>query len=280
MADTVSNDVVLKMKQKQYEATVIEFAKQQKGHFVVVSDDQTFLSVLRTVLNKHLALTEPDILSWVSEPSQLLKELRTQEQNGHSVLLFIERVIQGRDLSFLVRQFKEAYPRLYIIVLTIDVEKQRIMYLHEVGADNFIAKPVSANTLVEKLAFTIKPQTKLGQVIDIAKSILQQGQPEKARQLAMQILEMKPGSAAGLMLLGDAEKALGNMQNAKAAYEQAGSTADLYLEPLRKLAELAEEMGDVNQRLLYLEKLDKLSPLNAERKVNMGELHLNMGNQD
>lgn len=276
----MANEVILKMKQKQYETTVIDFVQQQKGHFIVVSDDQTFLAVLRSVLNKHLALTQPDILSWVPEPSQVLRVLREVENSGHSVMLFMERMIQGRDLSFLVRQFKEAYPRIYIIVVTIDVEKQRIMYLHEMGADNFIAKPVSANTVVEKLAFTIKPQTKLGQVIDIAKSMLHQGQPEKALQLARQILEMKPGSAAGLMLLGDAEKALGNMASAKEAYETAGKSAELYLEPLRKLSDLAEEMGDDATRLNYLERLDKLSPLNSERKVSMGEIHMNQGRHE
>ena len=168
----MSNDVALKMKQKQYEATVIDFVQNQKGRFIVVTDDQAFLSVLRTVLNKHLMLTQADILTWVPEPSQLLKVLKSAEEAGQRPIMFVERSIQGRDLSFMVRQFKAAYPSLYIIVLTIDVEKQRIMYLHEVGADNFIAKPVSANTIIEKLAFTLKPQTKLGQVIDIAKSLL------------------------------------------------------------------------------------------------------------
>ena len=223
----MSNDVALKMKQKQYEATVIDFVQNQKGRFIVVTDDQAFLSVLRTVLNKHLMLTQADILTWVPEPSQLLKVLKSAEEAGQRPIMFVERSIQGRDLSFMVRQFKAAYPSLYIIVLTIDVEKQRIMYLHEVGADNFIAKPVSANTIIEKLAFTLKPQTKLGQVIDIAKSLLRQGQPEKARQLARQILDMKPGSAAGLMMLGDAEKALGNMDAAREAYESASSNAEL-----------------------------------------------------
>ncbi len=276
----MSNDVALKMKQKQYEATVIDFVQNQKGRFIVVTDDQAFLSVLRTVLNKHLMLTQADILTWVPEPSQLLKVLKSAEEAGQRPIMFVERSIQGRDLSFMVRQFKAAYPSLYIIVLTIDVEKQRIMYLHEVGADNFIAKPVSANTIIEKLAFTLKPQTKLGQVIDIAKSLLRQGQPEKARQLARQILDMKPGSAAGLMMLGDAEKALGNMDAAREAYESASSNAELYLEPLRKLAELAESVGDSRSCLAYLEKLDRLSPLNAERKVSMGEIHLSMGNID
>jgi len=36
-------------------------------------------------------------------------------------------------------------------------------------------------------------------------------------------------------------------------------------------------MGDPEGRLKYLERMDQISPLNAERKVDMGELHLNLG---
>ncbi len=230
------------------------------------------------MLTKHLALTQSDLFTWVAEPSHTLRVINDTIANGRLPLLFIERIYNGTDQSQLVRQLKIAYPQVYVIVLTVDVEKHRIMYLHEVGADNFIAKPVSSNTLVEKLAFTIRPQTKLGQVIDVAKSMLAQEQYEKARQLAMQILEMKPGSAAGLMLLGDAQKNLGDISAAREAYENASKNADLFLEPLRKLAELAEEIGDDENRLKYLERLDKLSPLNADRKVNIGEIHLSMGN--
>ncbi len=105
----MSNDVALKMKQKQYEATVIDFVQNQKGRFIVVTDDQAFLSVLRTVLNKHLMLTQADILTWVPEPSQLLKVLKSAEEAGQRPIMFVERSIQGRDLSFMVRQFKAAY---------------------------------------------------------------------------------------------------------------------------------------------------------------------------
>ena len=55
----VSNDVALKMKQKQYEATVIDFVQNQKGRFIVVTDDQAFLSVLRTAGMLYGAIVVP-----------------------------------------------------------------------------------------------------------------------------------------------------------------------------------------------------------------------------
>ena len=271
------NEAAVRGRQKQYEDTVIDFVKNQKGHFLAVTDDQAFLSVLRTVLTKDLALTSPDLLNWIPEPSQLLKEFRKADEASPNIVVFMERMIHGQDLTFLVRQLKLAYPKVYIVVVTVEIEQARLMYLHEVGADNFITKPVSANTIIEKLAFTLKPQSKLGQVLDLAKGLLARGDAEKAREVARQVLELKPGSAAGYIVLDDAERLLGNTQAAKEAYIAASDNADLYLEPLHKLAELAQETGDTEGCYEYLEKLDRLSPFNSERKLNMGELLLKKG---
>ena len=271
------NEAAVRGRQKQYEDTVIDFVKNQKGHFLAVTDDQAFLSVLRTVLTKDLALTSPDLLNWIPEPSQLLKEFRKADEASPNIVVFMERMIHGQDLTFLVRQLKLAYPKVYIVVVTVEIEQARLMYLHEVGADNFITKPVSANTIIEKLAFTRKPQSKHGQVLDLAKGLLARGDAEKAREVARQVLELKPGSAAGYIVLGDAERLLGNTQAAKEAYIAASDNADLYLEPLHKLAELAQETGDTEGCYEYLEKLDRLSPFNSERKLNMGELLLKKG---
>ena len=264
----------------QYEDTVAEFVQKQRGCFVVLSQDQSFLSILRTVLTKDMALVAADLIIPVQEAAMLTKTIKHAEKLYMSPFLFIERSFKGQDTTPLINQLKTAFPKLFIIVLSIDVERHRIMYLHELGVDNFIAKPVSASTIIEKLAFTIKPQSKFGELIDKAKAHLEEGQPEKAKELSEQILELKPGSAAGLMVLGDAECAMGKTKAAKEAYLEASRNADLYLEPLRKLARLAERVGDLEEALGYLEKLDKLSPLNSERKIDMGEINLELGNDN
>ena len=270
------------MKQKifQYEKTITDFVQKQRGCFIVLSHDQTFLAVLRTVLTKNLALVAADMILSVQETGKLTKVIKQAEGLYMYPFLFIERSFKGQDTAPLIRQLREAFPKLFIVVLTIDVEKYRIMYLHELGVDNFITKPVSASTIIEKIAFTIKPQNKLGELIDQAKKHLEAGEIDKAKALSGKILGIKPGSAAGLMVLGDAEAAAGNMDAAREAYLEASQNADLYLEPLRKLAELAERTGDLEEALKYLGKLNKLSPLNSERKIEMGEIHLELGNDD
>lgn len=273
----MSVDMNMRMKQKQYEATVIDYVKAENGHFIAMSDDQPFMTLLRMTLLKDLGLNQPDIFTPVTDPGQLLRVIKEVAASHPAPILFMERLMGGRDLSFLVRQFKDAFSSLRIIVLTVTAERERIMLLHEVGADNFIAKPLSTNTLIEKIAFTLKPQSKLGQLIDLARGMLQQGQPEKSLALCEQILELKPNSAAGYLVKGDAMRQLRRFDEAKESYQAASSQADLFLEPLRRLADLAGELDNKEEQLDFLQRLDALSPLNVERKVDMGEIHLSMG---
>ena len=268
----------IRVKQKQYEATIVTFLTAERGHIVVLSDDQPFLNLLRSLLLKQFGLVNP--FSTLNDPDRLLRIIKEQSRIYHSLVIFMERVIGGRDLSSMVRQFKEAYNNIRIVVLTNDVEKDQLMLLHEVGADNFVTKPVSLNTLVEKIAFTLKPQSKLGELIDEAKAQVGFGNIDTALQLSEQILEIKPNSAAGYLVRGDAYRAAGKLQKAKESYETASSHAEMFMEPLRRLAELHGEMGDLPEKLRYLKRLDTLSPLNIERKVDMGEIHLSLGDAE
>jgi len=61
---------------------------------------------------------------------------------------------------------------------------------------------------------------------------------------------------------------------------EASNSAQLFLEPLKKLAEFFREEGQLEEQLKYLEKLDKLSPLNVDRKVEMGSVHVELGNME
>lgn len=275
----MASNINMKMKQKQYEGHVVDYFAVSKGYFIVVSDDHNFQTILRGTLQKHLAITE-ETMAVVSNPDHILKTIRDVSMRRKNILVFIERSLQGKDMSFLVRQLKNAFDFVKIIILTGEADRQKLVLLHEIGADNFITKPISINTLIEKIAFTIKPQGKLGQLIDLAKSMVTRGAFDQALKAGRKILEIKPNSAAGYLVLGDAFKGLGKMDKARDAYESASDNAQLYLEPLKKLADLHREMGNIEEQLKYLEKLDRLSPLNVERKVDIGTIHVEMGNEE
>ncbi len=270
-------DHAQKAKQTLYEDTVIYYMSKENGHVIVLSDDQAFSTQLRLTLAKELGLSSPNMLTALADPHQLLRVLKEVTPKHPAPLLFLERKMGGQDLSFLVNQIKHAYNKLRIIILTTDVQRDRLILLHEVGADNFIAKPVSINTLIEKMAFTLKPQSKLGQAIDKAKELLAQKQYPEALAACQKILELKPGSSAAYLVIGDTQRALQDYEKARIAYETAANSAELYLAPLQRLAEMYGELGDKAMQLRYLQKLDAISPLNVNRKVSLGEIHLAMG---
>lgn len=272
------SDIAARLKNKQYEQSVIDYLNN-KGHLICITDDAQFTTLLRTTILKQLG-QNADVLTATSDPDQALRIIR--EVSGHKAmpLVFLERMVSGKDMGFMVRQIKNAFPDLRIIMLTNEAERQRLVLLHEIGADNFITKPISINGLIEKMAFTIKPQGKLGQLIELARSLVAQGNPQQALKVCKQLLEIKSNSAAAFLVIGDAFRALGKLERARDAYEEASRNAEMYLEPLRRLADLHGQMGDTVKRLYYLERLDQLSPLNVERKVDMGEIQLALGNEE
>ena len=263
-------DPALKAKQNLYEDTVIHYMNKEDGHVIVLSDDQAFSTQLRLTLAKELGLSSPNMLTALSDPHQLLRVLREVTPKHPAPMLFLERIMGGQDLSFLVNQIKQAYSKLRIIILTTDVQRDRLMLLHE----------VSVNTLIEKMAFTLKPQSKLGQAIDLAKSFLAHQKYAEALAACQKILTLKPGSAAAYLVIGDTQRAMKDYEKARVAYETAAKSADLYLAPLQRLAEMYEELGDQQSQLRCLQKLDTISPLNVNRKVSLGEIHLAMGEPD
>ncbi len=275
MALTGSLDVRL----KQYESAVVDFVRKESGYFILCTHDQTFVRIMRNTVNKHLAISE-DCIVTVSDENKILKAVKASSQHKKNIVLFIERVFNNKETSFLIKQIKEAFSHVKIVILTGDAERQRLVLLHEIGANNFISKPISINTLIEKIAFTVKPQSKLGKTIEQGKHFVEIGNYEDALKVARQVLEMKPNSAAGLLILGDAYKGLKKNDKAVEAYEEASRQAKMYLEPLKKLAIFFRDIGDQENELKYLEKLDRLSPLNVERKVEIGSIHVGLGNEE
>lgn len=279
-ANFSAKNLAAQSKMSQYGETVVNFVNKEQGRFIAVTEDQSFISLVRMVLAKQLGIARPDIFKVEHDAVRVLKAIKEADEAGYTPLLFMERVLNGQDTTITVKQLKTAFPKTFIIILAVEMDQQRILYLHESGADNFIAKPISAQAVIEKMAFTIKPQNQLGQLLDKAKDYLRQNRPDMTKEIAKQVLEMKAHSPAGLIVLGDAEMAMNNIEAAKAAYSEAHEHAQLYLEPLARLAMLEETAGNMTESLKFLEKLDALSPLNTDRKLSMGEINLSLGNEE
>ncbi len=166
----------------------------------------------------------------------------------------------GKPTTDIIKFVKQDHPDVLIVVLTTEMEREKLILLHEVGADNIITKPIAPATLIEKIAFTVKPRGQIGELLDEGKKLLAIGQYQEASEKALRVLEIKAESPAGLILLGDSHKGLGRLEKALECYRQAEKSAKLYLEPLKKIAALHRETGNTAEELKFLERLDKLSP--------------------
>ncbi len=270
-----------KQKQNKQKSVLRDFFVKRHGLLLVLSDDPIFVRLLRTTI-KDLALgNEANLVNLVVEPTKTLKAITDAFNDNRKPALFIERVMTGTgDTGMLIRQYKESFPELRVFVITTTADKGRIMLMFESGADNFVLKPISSIDLVEKMSTTLREPSIAQQLLEKARGFVLRNFGGEAIKITKKVLEAKPDNAAGYVVMGDALRVSGNSEQAQMAYERASKFNDNYLEPLQKLVELAKETGQQDMQFKYLKRLDELSPLNAQRKVELGQLQVAMGNPE
>lgn len=251
---------------------VCDYVDVQDGLFLVVSDDRLFFQNFRNTFYKELSIPQERIRS-VQSTRRALEEIRVYLEYQKKPFLFVECKTDGRSNLPFIEELKTEFPTLYTIVLMNDVDEKLISRFVEVGTDNFITKPVSINVLVEKIAYTLEPPDAVGKKIREGKERLKKVEFALAYGVARDILKLKPGSPAGLIIMGDALKGLNKREDALKMYLKASENAPMYLEPLKKIVEFHKEDGNIEDALEYLTRIDELSPLNLPRKKELGELN-------
>ncbi len=259
-----------------YDRTVIEFCNNG-GRFLLCTGDLGFVKALRYALEQvgidyRNHLTELD-----SYDNAVTLLARQQEKLKTPMVAFLERRMGSKSCIKALKVIKEFYSeRVRVVVVSEETGREEIVLIFEVGADSLIIKPISANAIIEKIAFAIKPNNELSVLFDRANELLAQGDLDSAERIAERVFSLKPDSLAGHILLGDVATERGNFDDAKTHYHNAAKSERLYVKPLQRLAELCEKAGDKEGRLEYLGRLEKLSPLNYERKIEIGEAYLEL----
>ncbi|MGM0425559.1 MAG: histidine kinase, partial [Thermodesulfobacteriota bacterium] len=141
----------------QYEDTVLDFINNQ-GAFYTYTTDNNFQHLLQRLMNKQLGVQKNCITNFFQQ-QDILNSLQNTLKTKQEVILFAERVFSGHSTQEFISAVKATYKNVRLIVLTNEVEKAALVRLYELGVDNFITKPLSMNTLVEKIAFTLRPQS-------------------------------------------------------------------------------------------------------------------------
>ena len=262
----------------QYDAVVYDYFEKTQGSIILISEDLLFKRMLSNTIFKTLGVKR-DCLFASESVNAGLRKVQAMQKAGFDFIVFIERMLGGSTSTDTILTLKRILPDLKIIVLVGETKRENIAFFYEIGVANVISKPASVNNIIEKLAFTVKPQGKLSELMHIGKRCLSSGKFMEAMQIAQKVLKIKPESPAGLMLKGDVHLAQNERDKAIDSYLRAHESSKIYLEPIKKLVEAYRGVDD-DAVLKYMKKLDRLSPLNAQRKTDIGRIHVQRDEMD
>lgn len=256
---------------EKFDLIVQEFFLEKKGQMIVVSEDASLFKTIRGTLNKSLGIERG--LSKYLDCGSADKALAIFASEEKPVILFLERILTGFATNVFLSNVKKKYNNIKIVVTTNETTRENLALLYETGADSVITKPISAACIIEKIATVLRPQSSLSELVEAAQKCLEQKDYAKTLEISEAILKIKPKSTAGLMLKGDALLAEDHREAAAQAYEEAYNAAKLFIDPLKKLVDLYKGV-DEESHFNYLQKLDTISPLNVERKVEIGKFYV------
>jgi tetratricopeptide (TPR) repeat protein len=258
-------------------SVLTQFLGKDRGHFLVASQDASLVRMVKSMCMKHLAV-RMECATAVEEQEKAFQVLGKLHGQRMRLVLLLESVLEDRDTGFLQRRVQRAFQGdVRTVVITGDIQKDKLILFSDRGARNFIIRPYSLNTVVTKLASVVRPLGRFPKLVHAGQLLLERGENKKALELAQRLIELKPDNAGAYLLKGDAYAALNQHFLAVESYEQAHQHAKLFLDPLKRLVRVTGGNGDPERHLDYLVMLDDVSPLNPDRKVDLGEAYLGLG---
>ena len=262
------------------ESIATDFILKHFGQFVVASDDRIFVNTLRRALVTELGLPS-SCMTIIPQENHIIKEVKELCVRKKSLVLFIQTTLDYKRTDETIRYLVARLKNCKVVLLTTEQELHQLALLREQGlAENWIVKPIILNQLVPKVASVILPYGPVARLIAAAEEHLAQRAYKNVLTICSKIFEIKQDSAVAHMLMGDAYCALDQIEAMVEAYEHASYMDPLCLDPLTKLVDYFSARGDTARAVQYLERLDTISPLNLERKMDIARLHLELGNEE
>ncbi|MCJ2165749.1 MULTISPECIES: tetratricopeptide repeat protein [unclassified Pseudodesulfovibrio] len=257
---------------------VRDFIEKDQGVIVYLSDDFGFTRALRNMVSRLIGLRGEVLMPFTTTEAAMRKCTELKDQDVPCVV-FIERMINNRPSTDFIIWLGREFPQAKKIVLTWEATQETVAYFFELGVSRVLVKPASANNVIEELAEAISPPMEFKQQMDRCRELLENREYDAALEASDHILMVRPDSARGLAMRGDAFMGIGKVDNAVQAYMAAHEANPIFMAPLIKLAEAFREMED-ERALAYLKQLDDISPLNPERKIDIAEEHLRKGEHE
>jgi len=257
-------------------ADVIYDYVDEPGVFVLISRDKTFYQTFKSAISHELGI-ENEFIQLVPDLARAAELIQFFTEKEVKPFIFMENALDSElTLSFL-RYVRSAHKDLKVVILTRVLSKERLFQFYEDGADSFLKKPASVNSIIQKIAFVVKPQREADLLVQQGREHINSNRFDEALEVADKILAKWPKNAAAMVVYGDAKKGLAHRSEALSAYAKAERNSRDYLEPLQKIVMIHAEDDNRPEALKYLVKLDRMSPLNCNRKIKIAEMHFDQG---
>ncbi|MGL1861799.1 MAG: tetratricopeptide repeat protein [Pseudodesulfovibrio sp.] len=246
------------------------------GVFVLISRDKNFYQTFKVAMSQALRI-EQEFVQVVSSISRATELLQFFSEKDIKTFVFMEHSLDSEVTVSFLRYIRAAHTKMKVAILSRELSRDRLFQFYEDGADSFLKKPVSVNSVITKIAFMLKPQTEADSLVEEGREHNKSNRFKEALEVARKVLAKWPKNAAAMVVYGDAQKGLAHRDEALSAYTKAEMNSENYLEPLQKIVKLHSEDANSHDELKYLKKLDTLSPLNCNRKLKIAELHFEEG---
>jgi len=256
----------------QYDNIVRRFLADEEGVIVHLSDDTTFSRSLRSVVSRDLGI-KGDVLFSYSTPGPAMEKCRALRDSDIPCVIFVERMLDSHPTTDFIIKLKQECPDIRMILLTWEATQESVAYLFELGVSRVLVKPASADKVIQELAAAISPPGDLKKQMSRCTALLKAEDYDEALEVTDRILVLKPDSARGLAMRGDALMGIGETDKAVQSYMASHESRPIFMAPLIKLAAAFRDMED-ERALSYMKMLDEISPLNPERKIDIAEQHL------
>lgn len=259
------------------------------GYVIVADDDKTF----RLLITKFLKNAGVVNVIHAEDGVQVLEILKTP---GHPKLGTVESQARGKCIFLLVDwnmpnasglevtktlRTDVELKNLPIIMISSETNRAKVMEaIDEAKVDGYIVKPFSPSKLTDKMHAVLKerssPSDPVVCIIE-AEKLMARGEYDIAINVLNLGLEVNPGRARILVLLGDAHKAKGENEKARELYRQAKERNPEYIKVYEASADLSLKEGKEEEALATLKKAAFISPHSVQRQTSIGEIYLRKG---
>jgi tetratricopeptide (TPR) repeat protein len=234
--------------------TIIKRMVQQMGMFEVIEDAGDGEEAWEKLTLQSFNLVISDVKMPRLDGIGLLKRCRTESE--------------FKDLPFLIVS-GEALPEL-------------VASAGEWGAYDYVLKPFSYSFLKDRITSIFErmksPEETLFRELERLKedgyadeALGKIGEFEKKnRSLKVKWLNLK----------GECLMQIGDMKQAAACMEQAMNLSDIFLPAFKNYAIIQQKLGNLEKAAEALERADRISPMDVERKFTLGKLMMQTGREE